>query len=225
MYNVFNIQWLQICTYFSTSQPHMIRTLWSKLLATVVTLPAMQPPVSMCMYDKSRTHKQLFPTTPNLYTWSPSHPHTVAQWQRDDMSSCFLLFCVTILPQSGWEHACSPRVYLHTLLSTFLCLSLFFFLGLTWPSKEKLFNRSTGSAAKETCRLSNQVRDLVWKSWYPNQNKNTFFPPTCKYCNFEHCVVPIQEYKKILGMICHQYTFTESTEMWIKKRFIVSEKH
>lgn len=119
-YNMINVQWLQICTYFSNSQPHMIRTSWSKLLATVVTLLVSQPPVSICMWQKPNTqtvvshHPQLVYMKPLFHVlW---HSDSVMTRRPVSFSSAW---CYS--SQSGWEHSCTRQVLFHTLFYTFLC--------------------------------------------------------------------------------------------------------
>lgn len=131
---------------------------WSKLLAAEATLLGMQPPVSVCMYDENPTHKQLSPTPPTCMK-----PLFNILLHGDSVMTCRPVSCSSVWRYCVTSVQSSCIFYIRYSLLTFG--SSLFFLPRSDVTiyKEKLFPRSAGSYWKELCRLSKEVRDLVWK--------------------------------------------------------------
>lgn len=115
---------------------------------------------------KAEHTNSCFPPPPTCIYEAPL-PRTVAQWQRDDTSSCFLLICVMLLiSERVRTFMYSSSIVTYIILYFPLCVFFVFALGLTSPPKESRLQYLLDDSAKECCRVSNQVRDCVWKSWY-----------------------------------------------------------
>lgn len=108
---------------------------------------------------------------PNLYTWSPSPTYcgTVTAWWHVILFPSLL--CDDTSLRAGENIHVVVMYILHTLFSSFFCLLSVFSLGLTWPSTKRgaVYTIYWVVLQKELCRLSNEVRDLVWKSCLNSQ--------------------------------------------------------